>query len=231
MGKWRESKRALERLSNWQQSRPAGDGALSALADVGLLRRVLDQAEMAAVRVTRRHGKSWTEIATIMGVTRQSAWERWRDLDEPAPQPETGSQPETAPQRETPPHRTPGRLAQMPVDLVERASAGLLRRGASIVVPLVIGMSWEDARQALLDKGLTAVGPDPDAPPLLPLDWSRVVVTDQSPESGARVPAGSAVTLWTERGGGSGVREPLRPAPTPKQARGMRDEVTGEAIG
>ena len=28
------------------------------------------------------HGKSWAEIATHLGVTRQSAWERWRDLDD-----------------------------------------------------------------------------------------------------------------------------------------------------
>jgi beta-lactam-binding protein with PASTA domain len=119
----------------------------------------------------------------------------------------------------------------MPADVIERATRRLLSRRALIVVPMVIGMSWADARQALLDKGLTAVGPDPDAPPLLPLDWSRVVVTDQSPESGAQVPAGSAVTLWTERGGGSGVREPRRPKPVPRQARGMRDEVSDEAVG
>jgi hypothetical protein len=219
MGRWRDSRRALEHLSAWQRSKPAGDSALGALADVGLLRRVLDQVEMTAVRVARQHGKSWTEIATTMGITRQSAWERWRDLDEPAPQREPAPGREAAPARE------------MPADVIERATRRLLSRRALIVVPMVIGMSWADARQALLDKGLTAVGPDPDAPPLLPLDWSRVVVTDQSPESGAQVPAGSAVTLWTERGGGSGVREPRRPKPVPRQARGMRDEVSDEAVG
>jgi hypothetical protein len=221
MGKWRESKRALERLSAWQRTKPAGDGALSALADVGLLRRVLDQAEMAAVRVARRNGKSWTEIATTMGITRQSAWERWRDLDEPTAQREAAPQLEPAP----PPPRA------MPAEVLERATSRLLSGRALIVVPMVVGMSWEQARQALVAKGLTAVGHDPDAPPPLPHDWSRLVVTDQSPESGAKVPTGSAVRLWTERGGGSGVREPLRPAPTPRQARGMRDEVSGEAIG
>jgi hypothetical protein len=39
-------------------------------------------AELVAVRTARRHGKSWREIATKLGVTRQSAWERWRDLDD-----------------------------------------------------------------------------------------------------------------------------------------------------
>jgi hypothetical protein len=214
MGRWRESRRALDRLAAWQRGKPAGEGALSALADVGLLRRVLDQTEMAAVRAARRYGKSWTEIATTMGVTRQSAWERWRDLDEPAPQ------------------REPRPAREEPADIIERAAGRLLSRRALTVVPNVVGMSWADAREVLHAKGgLTAVGPDPDAPPLLPLDWADTVVTDQSPESGAKVPAGSAVTLWTERGGGSGVREPRRPMPAPRQARGMRDEVSDEAIG
>ncbi len=83
----------------------------------------------------------------------------------------------------------------------------------------------------LLDKHLVAVGPDPDGPPLTALGWPGGVVTDQSPESGAKVPAGSSVTLWIERGGGSGVREPRRPKPVPKQAREMRDEHTDEAVG
>lgn len=104
-----------------------------------MLRRALDQIEMTAVRVARQHSKSWTEIATTMGVTRQSAWERWRDLDE------------SVPQREPVPAR--------------------------------------------------------------------------------EMPAGSTVTLWIERGGGSGVREPRRPKPVPRQPRGMRDEVSDEAIG
>jgi hypothetical protein len=47
---------------------------------------MLDQAESAAVRAAGLHGKPWAEIATQLGVTRQSAWERWRDLDD-APRP------------------------------------------------------------------------------------------------------------------------------------------------
>ena len=58
-----------------------GDAALAALTDVGVVHRILDQFELIAVRTARRHGKSWAEIATRLGVTRQSAWERWRDLD------------------------------------------------------------------------------------------------------------------------------------------------------
>ncbi|WP_458114598.1 helix-turn-helix domain-containing protein [Arthrobacter sp. R1-13] len=33
------------------------------------------------MRQARKAGLSWTEIATALGVTRQSAWERWRELD------------------------------------------------------------------------------------------------------------------------------------------------------
>jgi hypothetical protein len=107
-GKWRDGKRAWVRLAAWQRTEPAGDSALDALADVGRLRRVLDQVEMGAVRVARRHGKSWTEIATIMGVTRQSAWERWRDLDEPASQ------------------REPASAREMPTEVIERATRACL---------------------------------------------------------------------------------------------------------
>jgi hypothetical protein len=53
---------------------------MKALGDIRLVRGLLDQAEMGAVRAARREGRSWAEIATILGVTRQSAWERWRDL-------------------------------------------------------------------------------------------------------------------------------------------------------
>ena len=78
---------------------------------------------------------------------------------------------------------------------------------------------------------MIAVGPDPDGPPLGALGWPDGVVTDQSPESGAKVPAGSPVTLWLDRGGGSGVREPRRPKPGPISAREMRYEPIDEAVG
>jgi PASTA domain len=57
------------------------------------------------------------------------------------------------------------------------------------------------------------------------------VVTDQSPESGAKVPAGTMVTLWIERGGGSGVREPRRPIPRPSKGRAMNDDPLDDAVG
>ena len=100
-GPWDDGHRAWTRLTAWQSSRhggtdpSAGDDALDAMADIGILRRLLEQSELAAVRTARRHRKSWAEIATQLGITRQSAWERWRELDdedEPLPEPERAAQ-------------------------------------------------------------------------------------------------------------------------------------------
>jgi PASTA domain len=220
---WEDGRQAWERLGSWYQGGASaapghpddGDAALSALADVGAVRRLLDQAELAAVRTARRHSRSWAEIATLLGVTRQSAWERWRDLDEVG-----SARPSGGDQRD-----------EVAVK-VERA-AREWRGRSSTVVPNVIGMSWDDARAALGKEGLVAVGADPDGPPLTAADRpDGMVVTDQSPESGAKVPAGSPVRLWVSRGGGSaGVREPRRPTPAPKSAREVRYEPSDSAVG
>jgi hypothetical protein len=194
-------------LTSWRRGRsPDGDAALAALADIGVVRRLLDQAELSAVRTARRQRKSWAEIAIRLGVTRQSAWEKWRDLDEEAGEP--------------------------PLDtaaIVERTAANIVRRRASVTVPDVVGMTWADARHALVERGLVAVGADPDAPPVL--DTSTALVTDQSPESGARVPPGAPVRLWIDRGGGSGVREPRKPRPKTGVGRAVRLEPRDEAAG
>ncbi|MHB2022047.1 MAG: PASTA domain-containing protein [Mycobacteriales bacterium] len=176
----------------------------AALSDVSMLRRLLDRTELNAVRLARRHGHSWAEVATRLGVTRQSAWERWRDLDdEPA---ETGSLQATA-------------AAEAADELVSRASARR-RRQAIVTVPDVVGLSLGEARTVLSGLGLVATGPDPDGPPLTTYGSPGGVVTDQIPESGAKVAIGSAVRLWTGRGGGSsGVREPRRPGPGPRSRR------------
>ena len=195
---WQAGRRAWERLAGWLRDEPAahpdtGDGAVDALDDIGVVRRLLDQAELVAVRTARRHGKSWAEIATRLGVSRQSAWERWRDVDA-----ETNL----------------GLEEQVISDVVERRARGL-RLKSTVVVPNVVGMTWDAARDVLRRKDLFGVSPDDD-----PVHWSHAVVTDQSPESGAKVPFGSRVLLWVERGeGGAGVREPRRPRPTPGHGR------------
>ena len=249
-GPWQEGRKAWDRLEGWQRdaSQPPGaaDGgerALAELSDSGLVRRLLDQVEFEAVRSARRHGKSWAEIAVRLGVTRQSAWERWRDVDEAG-----GAQP-SAPGA----LRDPGRMAagaaaaaaaaagelvrgvfrhepDIPPDLSPQA-ARQRRRRAVVPVPDVIGLSRDGAREVLGASNLVATNADPDLPPLDAPARPDGTVVDQSPEAGALVPPGSAVTLWFGRGGGSGVREPRRPLPDPKTAHQMRDETSGEAVG
>lgn len=239
---WQDGRRAWKRLSGWQDDSSStsghpddGDAALAALTDVGAVHRILDQFELIAVRTARRHGKSWAEIATRLGVTRQSAWERWRDLDND----ETGTTGTGTGRDEAIRTATAGAAAE----LVSDAAAGLdspsslrarsaraLRRTSSIKVPNVIGMTWTDARRALAEKALIAIEPGAARPPRAD-EVPSGAVTDQSPESGARVDAGSSVTLWVGRGGGSaGVREPRRPLPVRRSAQEER-ERSDEAVG
>jgi DNA-binding Lrp family transcriptional regulator len=226
--RWQDGRRVWARLSGWHQDDPSASpghpddagSALAALTDIGFLRHLLDQAELSAVRTARRHRTSWAEIATKLGVTRQSAWERWRELDD-----DVATPPATSPAVAA----TAAAAAALVPDQVSDVARDRRRRSL-VVVPNVIGMTWDDARQALQNNRLIAVGPDQDGPPLAALGWPGGVVTDQSPESGAKVPVGSPVTLWVERGGGSGVREPRRPSPSPRSGREMRDEPSNESV-
>ncbi|HEY2299787.1 MAG TPA: PASTA domain-containing protein [Jatrophihabitans sp.] len=213
---WQDGRRAWERLNGWHQDKATavpghpddGDLALDALADVGVVRRLLDQAEMVAVRTARSHGKSWTEVATRLGVTRQSAWERWRDLDD------TAGAAESTTVGDDPARGKP--------------VAGIR---ATVVVPDVVGMTCDEAIHRLFEFGLVAVGPDPDGPPLTALAKSGAVVIEQSPRPGTKVPPESPVTLLIERrGGGTGVREPRRPRPDPKAGYAPVAQPSGEAV-
>lgn len=91
---WQDGRRAWQRLNGWHNENPRavpghpddGDAALTALVDVHLVRGLLDRAELVAVKTARRHGKSWSDIATMLHMSRQSAWERWHDVDDkPSP--------------------------------------------------------------------------------------------------------------------------------------------------
>jgi PASTA domain len=180
-----------------------GDAALRALADVADLRRSLEQAELLAVRTARRHGKSWTEIATMLTISRQSAWERWRELDGDA-QPHSDE-------------AVRGAAAEL---------VGRVRRRRTVAVPDVIGLTSADALGILTNAGLEAVS----ATPGIELrdsgdDLRPTVVVRQYPDPGTRIQAASAVRLWLERGDGeAGVREPRRPTTPPRAARAERDE-------
>ena len=195
----------------------AGTESLQALGDIGTVRRLLDQFELAAVRAARAHGRSWAEIATQLGVSRQSAWERWRDLDV-----------DTA-------EEVVGRAARDVVRDVARAVPRALRKTTNarlVTVPDVIGMSCDDALAILRELGLIPVGHNPGAAPEPIGPTAHGTVVDQVPTSGARRRTGSNVTLWLEEGGGSaGVREPRRPKPSPRAAREERDATADPLAG
>ena len=42
----------------------------------------LNRNEYSTVKIARSLGLSWTEIATSLGVSRETAWERWHEIDE-----------------------------------------------------------------------------------------------------------------------------------------------------
>ena len=101
----------------------------------------------------------------------------------------------------------------------------------SVVVPNVIGMSFDEARRVLHEARLVPVGSDPDGPSLFVLGLSGAVVVNQDPKAGVSGAPGSSVTVWLGRGGGSaGVREPRRPMPDPKSIRGVPEESLDETI-
>lgn len=231
-GRWKEGRRAWERLKGWHQDGPGhpddGAQALEALSDIGVVRRLLDQAELVAVRTARGHGKSWAEIATRLGVSRQSAWERWRELDETPATP-------GAPSAEQSPSSGRGRR-EVSRRAVRRAARELVGEllpdpGTVVTVPDVVGLNWDDARNVLIGAGLAMVNPDLDAPPPTPLDLMRSVVVDQQPKAGELVAAGSPVQVWLDRGGGAGDREPRRPEPGPRPGRALPGEFADEAVG
>ncbi len=192
-----------------------GDAALRALADVADVRRSLEQAELLAVRTARRHRKSWTEIATMLTISRQSAWERWRELDPDAGADTWAEEPERV-------------TDSAPSDLV-----GRVRRRRTVEVPDLVGFTVTEALGILTGTGLVAESATPGIELRETRDDLRpAVIVRQYPDAGTRIQAASTIRLWLERGDGeAGVREPRRPTTPPHAARGHRDERTQEAVG
>lgn len=208
-----------------------GPAALGLLADIEGLRRALDRAELSAVRAARRHRTSWAEIATELGVSRQSAWERWRDLDLDVDRPAGGRDEGLDGTLGDAVDGLVGETAATVADAVAApVASGRARRSLGRgVVPDVIGLGAESAGAVLRGAGFVPVLHDPgDARLPLAADATGTV-TDQVPRGGTRRRGGSQVTVWLTRGGGgaAGVREPRRPSPTPRQARGVADPVDG----
>ena len=58
-------------------SRRVAAGDIDAISDMTRLADDLDQAIRDAITGLRSYGYSWADIGTRLGITRQSAWERW----------------------------------------------------------------------------------------------------------------------------------------------------------
>ena len=70
LGRWERNMRAMLRHAADQD--PEGLAQL-----VTLLDQTMAQLPEAVQLMRERHGYSWTEIGNALGVTRQSAWERF----------------------------------------------------------------------------------------------------------------------------------------------------------
>jgi hypothetical protein len=202
---WDEARKAWRRLSE-RGRRDDGAAALDRLADIGTVRRCLDTSELEAVRTARRTGRSWAEIATSLGVTRQSAWEKWRDLDD---------------------QQTPGDAGLGEPDVVRAVAEAMLGEASlssTVTVPDVIGITPDDAAEVLRRAGLSPVEHVPGGAQTELRPERAGVVVDQTPRAGVRRRRGSTVALWIQEGGGSaGVREPRRPKPAPRAGADVRD--------
>jgi len=266
-GPWPEGRRAWQRLDDWRERAlgrsgniEQGEAALAALVDIGTLRRLLDQTELEAVRTARGHRKTWAEIATRLGVSRQSAWERWRDLDEgipslsPDPAASDAAVAEAAADQAERARALaeqvmrdsdggPGESVELAlVEAMEEPGGGKRKRsrrrpGKTVVVPNVVGRTWEDARSVLAGWGfpVLAVGMsiEPGVGLVEVVPDTGALVTGQAPEAGARVSAGTPIRLWvgSHGGGSAGVREPRHPFPSSPPARELVQEPVIEAVG
>jgi transposase-like protein len=151
---WEQARQAWRRLAAHSERPRGDDDGLASLSDIGVVRRMLDQAELAAVRTARRGGKSWAEIATHLGVTRQSAWERWRDLDH---SPHSGESSRSAESTV---------LDDAASDLIQ-IRAREQRRAAKTLVPNVVGLEWIEARDLLAARVWWRSMPNPTTLPTL----------------------------------------------------------------
>ena len=57
--------------------RRVADGDIEALTELADITKHLDAAIAHAVTGLRRHGYSWTDIATRLGISKQAAQQRW----------------------------------------------------------------------------------------------------------------------------------------------------------
>jgi hypothetical protein len=95
------------------------------------------------------------------------------------------------------------------------------------VVPDLVGLPVEEARQVATEAGVVPTSADPDGPPLAALTWpGRYVVTAQEPGPGAAPLRWDGVVVAVRRDdGGAGDREPRLPRPDLLVAREEEDRT------
>lgn len=76
-----ELRRALER---WLAAEDSELSRLDAVRVAAEVRRLADQVLEQRVLEARAHNRPWAQIAEAVGITRQSAHRRWRNLEAPA---------------------------------------------------------------------------------------------------------------------------------------------------
>ena len=69
------------RALNGPRGKDKGE-VLYTLSSIREIRARINRSELVTVQKARELGMSWTEIATALGVSRQAAWERLREVDE-----------------------------------------------------------------------------------------------------------------------------------------------------
>jgi hypothetical protein len=95
------------------------------------------------------------------------------------------------------------------------AGSGHGRAADAVVVPDLVGLTVEEARDVATAAGVVPASADPDGPPLAALTWpGRFVVTGQQPPPGALLLRWDSVVVEVRPDDvPAGVREPRVPPP------------------
>ncbi len=65
--------------NRWQQVTQGQEvNPMEVLAIAAMYERYFQEIQNRAVNVLRRDGRTWQEIADAVGITKQSAWQKWR---------------------------------------------------------------------------------------------------------------------------------------------------------
>jgi len=70
----------------WQQLIAQDEvDALEVMGMAAMYQRYFEEVQRHAARVARAQGRSWQDIAAVVGTTKQTAWKKWRPPSETVP--------------------------------------------------------------------------------------------------------------------------------------------------